>query len=351
VSAEWNPTAPPRAGEELPADRLIDYLRRNLPEVRGEIEVEQFPAGHSNLTYLVRVNGAEFVLRRPPFGTRVKGAHDMGREFHVLSKLHSSYPLAPKPVLFCDDPAVLGSPFYLMHRMKGLVIRRQLIAPLAGYSGACRALSQAMVDNLVRLHAVDLDAAGLREFGKPEGYVRRQIEGWTRRWADAQTDPLQEMDDISHWLHARMPPESGAAMIHNDYKLDNLLLDPVHPSTITGVLDWEMATVGDPLMDLGTALSYWVECSDPPEFLACAISPTANPGFLTRLEVVQRYEEQSGRAVVNPDYYYVYGLFKLAVILQQIYFRFVNGLTLDERFARLGVTIAGLARQAVRSIS
>lgn len=329
----------------------MEYLRQNLPEAAGEVSVEQFPSGHSNLTYLIRVDGAEFVLRRPPFGTRVKGAHDMGREFRVLSKLHAVYPPAPKPLLYCEDPEVLGAPFYLMQRLRGMVVRRELVPPLAGAPDACRVLSRAMVDNLARLHAVDLDAAGLRDFGKPEGYVRRQIEGWTKRWQDARTDEVPEMESVGRWLAERMPAESDAAIIHNDYKLDNMLLDPEDPSRITGVLDWEMATIGDPLMDLGTALSYWAQADDPPEFLACAISPTASPGFFTRREVVERYGEVSGRVMGDPSYYYVYGLFKLAVILQQIYYRYVHGLTRDERFARFRVTVRELARQAERSVA
>lgn len=351
MSVDRNPTAPPRAGEEIPVERLAGYLRQHLPgAATGAVTVEQFPSGHSNLTYLVRAAGEEFVLRRPPFGTRVKGAHDMGREFRVLSRLHVVYPPAPKPVLYCEDPDVLGAPFYLMQRLRGLVVRRELVPPLAGSPDACRALSQAMVDNLARLHAVDPEAAGLRDLGKPEGYVRRQVEGWTRRWEDAKTREIPAMDTAARWLAVRMPAESGAAIIHNDYKLDNLLLDPENPSRITGVLDWEMATLGDPLMDLGTSLSYWSEVGDSPEFLACAISPTANPGFFTRQEVVDRYAEISGRAVPHPDYYYVYGLFKLAVILEQIYFRFVRGLTNDRRFAQFEVTVPELARQAERAI-
>lgn len=350
MSADRNPTAPPRPGEELPVERLAAFLRNHLAGAGGEIAVEQFPSGHSNLTYLVRVDGAEYVLRRPPFGTRVKGAHDMSREFRVLSLLHEAYPPAPEPVLYCAEADVLGAPFYLMRRLTGLVVRRELVPPFAGSPDACRELSQAMVDNLARLHAVDLDASGLRSAGKPDGYVRRQIEGWTGRWRDAQTDSLPEMDAVAGWLAAHMPPESGAAIIHNDYKLDNLLLDPSSPGRIVGVLDWEMATVGDPLMDLGTALSYWTEAGDPPGFLACAISPTANPGFFTRHEVIQRYARISGREVRNPEYYYVYGLFKLAVILQQIYYRFVHGLTHDQRFAQFAITVRELARQAERTI-
>ena len=341
-----NPTAPPRTGEELDVGRLEAWLGQ------GAVTSEQFPAGHSNLTYLIGVGGREYVLRRPPFGTQVKSAHDMGREYRVLSKLHAVYPPAPRPTAYCDDPAVLGAPFYLMERLPGMVIRKQLPAPLAGSPELCRRLSFALVDNLATLHGVDLVAAGLDGFGKPQGYVRRQVEGWSKRWIDAQTEDVPSMNQTAEWLAARMPGESGAAaLIHNDYKLDNILLDLEDPARITGLLDWEMATVGDPLMDLGTALSYWIEAGDPVAFQQLRFSPTVAPGFITRREYVDRYAEKTGRVIENPVYYYTYGLFKLAVILQQIYYRYAHGHTGDERFASLGEVAKGLGRQACEAIA
>ena len=340
-----NPTAPPRPGEELDVARLSDFARSAMPDSTGPVVVEQFPSGHSNLTYLVRVGEAEFVLRRPPFGTTVKSAHDMGREFRVLSKLWAVYPPAPRPAAACDDPSVIGAPFYLMERRRGFVVRREAPPELTSSPDKCRELSRAMADNLARLHAIDWKAAGLDGFGKPDGYVRRQVEGWSRRWADAQTEALPAMDELAAWLARRMPPESGAAVIHNDYKLDNLLLDPADPARIEAVLDWEMATIGDPLMDLGTALAYWVEAGDPPEFQGSRMSPTTTAGFLTRAEFVDRYRQSSGRAVPDPAYYYVFGLFKLAVILQQIYYRYVKGATSDDRFVRFAETVRSLAAQ------
>jgi aminoglycoside phosphotransferase (APT) family kinase protein len=340
-----NPTAPPRAGEELDLARLEAWLGR------GAVTCEQFPAGHSNLTYLIHVDSKEYVLRRPPFGTQVKSAHDMGREYRVLSKLHAVYAPAPRPAAYCEDPAVLGAPFYLMERLPGTVIRKELPAALAESSDACGRLSLAMVDNLATLHGVDLEAAGLAGFGKPHGYVRRQVEGWTKRWTDAQTEDVPSMNEAAAWLAAQMPTESGVALIHNDYKLDNILLDPEDPTRITGLLDWEMATVGDPLMDLGTALSYWIEAADPIPFQHVRQSPTTAPGFITRGEFVERYRERTGRAVDNPVYYYVYGLFKLAVILQQIFYRYAHGYTKDERFAPLGEAAKGLSRQACEAMA
>ena len=340
-----NTTAPARPGEELDAVALAAFLRRQLPGLDGDVVVEQFPSGHSNLTYMVRIGTTECVLRRPPFGTQVRSAHDMGREYRVLSRLQAVYPPAPRPLVYCDDPSVIGAPFYLMERLRGLVIRKELPAALATDPGRCRELSRSLVDNLARLHSVDLEAAGLAGFGKPQGYVRRQIEGWSARWRDARTNDLPEMDRLAAWLAERMPPESGAALIHNDYKLDNVMLDPASLTTVTGVLDWEMATVGDPLMDLGTALSYWVEAADPPEFLASRLAPTAFPGFYTRREVIHRYAEVAGRDVPNPNYYLAYGLFKLAVILQQIFYRYAHGHTRDPRFAGFGDVVLALARQ------
>ena len=342
---QHNPTAPPREGEELDVARLEAWLGQ------GPVSCGQFPAGHSNLTYLISVAGKEYVLRRPPFGTRVKSAHDMGREYRVLSKLHSVYPPAPRPTVYCEDPAVIGAPFYLMERLPGIVIRKELPGPLAESPEQCRRLSLALVDNLAVLHGLDLNAAGLADFGRPEGYVRRQIEGWSQRWRDAQTEDVPAMNQAADWLAAEMPTESGAALIHNDYKLDNILLDPGNLDHITGLLDWEMATVGDPLMDLGTALSYWIEARDPAVFQQLRFSPTTAAGFITRGEFVERYVERGGRAPANPVYYYVYGLFKLAVILQQIYYRYAHGHTTDARFAPLGEVAKGLGRQACEAMA
>ena len=340
-----DPTAPPRAGEELDLRRLEAWLQQ------GPVQCEQFPSGHSNLTYLVRIAGRELVLRRPPFGTQVKSAHDMAREYRVLSQLHRVYPLAPQPTVYCEDPAVLGAPFYLMERLPGMVIRKDLPPALARSPESCRRLSLAMVDNLAALHGLDLEAAGLSDFGKPLGYVRRQIEGWTRRWMDAQTEDVAAINATARWLASKMPVESGAALIHNDYKLDNILVDTADPARLTGLLDWEMATVGDPWMDLGTALSYWIEASDPVDFQKLRMSPTIASGFITRREYVGRYEERTSRSVADPVYYYVYVLFKLAVILQQIYYRYAHGFTRDERFAALGDAAKGLGKQAGEAIA
>jgi aminoglycoside phosphotransferase (APT) family kinase protein len=350
MDTELDPTTAVRPGEELPT-ALEGYLRQHLPGASGPFAVEQFAHGHSNLTYLIRLGNAEWVLRRPPFGNQVKTAHDMGREYRVLSKLWAAYPPAPRPVLYCDDPAILDAPFYVMERRRGVVLRRQLPPGLLVDPDMARRLSIALVDNLALLHGIDYRAAGLGDLGRPEGYVTRQVTGWTERYTRARTEELPGLERVAAWLAAHLPPESGAALVHNDYKYDNLILDPVDLTRIVAVLDWEMATVGDPLMDLGTTLGYWVEAGDPPGLRQAAFGPTALPGSLTRQELAARYAGQSGRDLGNVVYFYVFGLFKIAVIIQQIYARYVRGHTGDPRFAHLNEVVAVLAEQADRAIA
>jgi aminoglycoside phosphotransferase (APT) family kinase protein len=337
-----------RPGEELPIAALEAYLTGRLPGVSGPLVVEQFPHGHSNLTYLLRRGDQEFVLRRPPFGNQVKTAHDMSREFRVLSKLSAVYPPAPRPYFYCEDESVIGAPFYVMERRRGVILRRAANSDID--PPTARALSTALIDNLALLHTLDYKAAGLGDLGKPEGYVTRQVTGWIGRYANARTDAHPEMDQIAQWLTARTPTESGAALVHNDYKYDNLVLDPRDPTQTVAVLDWEMATVGDPLMDLGTTLGYWVEAGDPEAMHASAVGPTALAGSLTRRELAARYAEKTGRDPSGLLFYYCFGLYKIAVIIQQIYTRFVRGHTRDERFGRLNERVAALARQAVLAV-
>ncbi|HVT58395.1 MAG TPA: phosphotransferase family protein [Thermoanaerobaculia bacterium] len=347
---------PVRAGEDLALAALARWLEEQLPELAGPLAVEQFPGGHSNLTYLLRAAGRELVLRRPPFGSSVKTAHDMGREFRVLSRLADHYPKAPRALAWCDDPAVLGAPFYLMERVRGIILRSP--RPPAGIElppARMRALSEAAIDGLAELHGVDFAAAGLAELGRPEGYVERQVGGWTGRWQRARTDPVPEIDDAAAWLAAHLPRAAaqggggGPAILHNDYKYDNLVFAP-DLSRIVAVLDWEMATVGDPLMDLGTTLAYWL---DREEVESCGLpaGPTALPGNLSRTEVVEHYARRSGREVGEVLFYFVFGLLKIAVIAQQIYFRYRQGLTHDERFARLLEPVRALGRTACQAIA
>ncbi len=341
-----------RTGEELDRDKLEKFLVEHVPGIETPISIEQFPSGHSNLTYLVRAGAREMVLRRPPFGSKVKTAHDMGREHRILSRLHAVYPKAPKPLAYTDDPSVLGAPFYVMERIKGLILRRNVPPGFELSPERARALSQSVIDGLAELHALDYEAAGLGDLGKPEGYVIRQVTGWTKRYHDSKTDEIEDVDTIAKWLADRMDAisaRSSAALIHNDWKYDNLVLDPNEPTRIIGVLDWEMSTIGDPLMDLGTALSYWVEPGDPDELKMFAFGPTHVPGSMSRRELVDRYAKVSGREVSDALFYFCFALFKTAVVAQQIYYRYKQGLTKDERFAMMIVGVQLLAKQAVNA--
>ncbi|MDQ3366890.1 MAG: phosphotransferase family protein [Myxococcota bacterium] len=338
-----------RAGEELELAKLTAYLDAELPP-GGMVTAEQFPGGHSNLTYLVRHGDREYVLRRPPFGSKVKSAHDMGREYTVLSKLAPVYARAPRVFAYEATGEVLGAPFYLMERRHGVILRKDLPAELAADHAQVRRVCELLVDALVELHAVDYAAAGLGDFGKPTGYIERQVTGWTERYAKSQTDDLPAVTEVAAWLAAHRPAEGPPALIHNDFKFDNVIFDPALAS-ITGVLDWEMTTIGDPLMDLGSALSYWAQASDPPAYHAMPFGPTARAGMMTRQEVAARYLERSGRTTDSLVFYYAFGLLKTAVIAQQIYYRFAKGLTQDARFAPMIFAVRLLSEQARTAIT
>jgi aminoglycoside phosphotransferase (APT) family kinase protein len=338
-----------RAGEELDLARLESFLRDHFPGSAGPLVVKQFPSGHSNLTYFVSLGEREMVLRRPPFGSKVKSAHDMGREYRVLSRLHAVYP-APRALLYCDDVSVLGAPFYLMERIHGIVLRRELPEGLRIPPETVRRLSESFIDNLAALHGLDYAAIGLQDLGKPEGYLERQVRGWIERYYGSKTHDLPEVERVSAWIKDRMPRQTGAAIIHNDYKYDNMILDANDITRIKGVLDWEMCTLGDPLADLGTAIAYWVEAGDPDELQNVHWGPTALSGSLSRNQLVQRYAVKTGRDVSRIVFYYVFALFKTAVITQQIYYRYHHGLTKDARFAALLDTTRRLLQTAERAM-
>lgn len=335
-----------RQGEEIDLSKLEPYLKGALPNLSGTLEVSQFPSGFSNLTYMLRVGDTELVLRRPPFGNQVKSAHDMNREYRILSKLHPVYPPAPKALAYCEDESVLGAPFYIMERRQGVILRQQLPKDLVLDPATVRGLCESFVDNLVVLHALDYEKCGLGDLGKPEGYVERQVRGWIGRYEKSRTEVVPAMNETADWLIRHMPDESGAALIHNDYKYDNIVLDPKDLTRIVGVLDWEMSTVGDPLMDLGTTIAYWIQEDDPPSLQHFVVGPTYLKGSFTRQEFLERYEMRSGRKVENPLYYFIYGVYKLAVIVQQIYFRYHQGFTKDERFAHLNIVVQMLGEGA-----
>jgi aminoglycoside phosphotransferase (APT) family kinase protein len=336
-----------RQGEELDVARLSAYLEQQFGP--GAVSVSQFPGGHSNLTYLVRHGDHDYVLRRPPFGSKVKSAHDMGREYNVLSHLSAVYDRAPRPYAYEPTGEVLGAPFYLMERRRGVILRKEVPPEVIDDLPRIRRICEHLVDALVDLHAVDYAAAGLGDFGKPVGYIERQVSGWTKRYVDSQTDEIPSVTEAAAWLGSHMPAEGPPALIHNDFKFDNVIFDP-GLERITGVLDWEMATVGDPLMDLGTSLSYWVEAGDPQTFYQLPFGPTAKPGMMTRLQFAERYLERSGRRADNLVFYYAFGLFKTAVVLQQIYYRWRKGNTSDARFAQLIFGVRILSEQARTAI-
>ena len=348
-----DPTRPARPGEELDPDALRRVLDRHAPELKGPLLVEQFPKGHSNLTYLLRVGGTELVLRRPPKGAKqIKAGHDMRREYTVLTRLRSVWPKVPRTLFFVpEEESPFGAQFYVMERVQGLILRGTTLPPGVSLDAAgMRAVSETVVDTLVELHAVDPAAAGLAEFGRPQGYVERQVSGWTERYARARTDDVPDMERLAGWLAAHLPPNRPGTIIHNDFKYDNVVLDPERPTEVRAVLDWEMSTLGDPLSDLGMTLAYWFEPGEAEVVGPAAFGPTALPGNLTREEIVQRYAARSSRAVDDVVFYYVLGVFKVAVIAQQIYSRYRQGLTQDERFAGLGVAVALLAQVAVRAV-
>ena len=340
-----------RKGEALDTGKVETFLRDAIPGLEGPMTVRQFPSGASNLTYLVTVGDREMVLRRPPFGTKPKSGHDMHREYTVLKALGPAYPYCPRPLAYNEDPEVMGCPFYVMERIPGIVLRRDIPASLGLAPKDVTLLSKNLVKALYALHCVDYEGIGLGDFGKPEGYVERQVSGWSRRYRAAHTPDVPDAEEVMAWLLEKMPPDTDSpSLIHNDYKFDNVVLDPDNPLKIIGVLDWEMATLGDPLMDLCGTLAYWVEAGDSEEIQLIRSVPTNAEGALTRREVVALYENLSGRSMRHYDFYYCFGLFKLAGICQQIYYRFYHGQTHDERFKVFGGVTAILERAAMRVI-
>ena len=341
-----------RQGEELDKPKLSDYIRSQVADFGNITEIKQFPGGYSNLTYFLKTDrNNEYVLRRPPFGAKhIKGGHDMGREFRVLSLLKAAgYAKIPDPLLFCEDESILDCPFYVMERVQGLILRAQTAPKMNIAEGTMRQMSEALVDNMVALHGIDIYATGLSNLGKPEGYIQRQVEGWQKRYVQSQTDEIPDMAQVYEWLAAKMPPDGPPTLIHNDYKYDNIILNANNLGEIVAVLDWEMCTVGDPLMDVGTSLSYWAEANDGT--FEKTFNFTWLPGNLSRQEFAQRYAEKSGRNVSNLLYFYVFGLFKNAVVIQQIYARWKNGFSKDERFAGLLFGVKALSLRAQQAIA
>lgn len=351
--ADARDTRPVRESERLDWERLDAYLRERLPTVpggefdaRAPLAVEQFAGGHSNLTYLLRFGEREFVMRRPPFGPVAPRAHDMAREYRILRSLHPVFPLAPRTLLLCEDQAVVGATFYVMERRRGLVVRTEEPPELEGRPAERRRASGALVDALADLHAVDVGAHGLDALGRPAGFVERQVRGWAERWKGSQTGELPEMDALAAWLAGRLPPDPARpSMVHGDYKLDNVMLDARDVGRVVGVFDWEMSALGDPLVDLGILLGYWVHTAAGGNRDTVA-TVTDREGWFTREEILERYGRRTGLDLSRVSFYEVFAVFKLAVVLQQIFFRYQRGQTDDPRFAALGPRVQWLARIA-----
>ncbi len=339
-----------REGQSINTDSLETYLRNSMQLPVSHLEVLQFPSGYSNLTYLLKFGEKELVLRMPPKGVNIKSGHDMHREFRILSGLHPIYNKVPKPYLFCDDERILGAPFYVMERLRGIIYRGHTPKKLLPDPNQMKNLSEAFVNTLVEIHSFNYNDAGFEELGRPDGYVKRQIEGWTKRYINAKTDESESLEKVYTWLNNNIPTEQRVAFIHNDFKYDNLILSQDQSLEIKGVLDWEMATLGDPLMDLGTTLGYWIQESDPDFLKENNMNITLVNGNLTRSQVVEKYSKKSNIEMKNISFYYVYGLFKIAVIIQQIYYRYKNGYTTDIRFKNLNEAVEMYGKMGLQAL-
>jgi len=338
-----------RTGEAFDLPRVEQYLRSQIEGLgEGSLQVRQFPSGASNLTYLVQIGDWEGVLRRPPFGPVPPKAHDMEREAGLLQKISPAFPLAPMPYVFCNDLSILGVPFYVMERRKGMVVNNAFPQGVTPTGELCRRISLTVVETLVQIHAVDWQAAGLSEFGHPEGFLARQVKGWIERYFRAQTDDIPQVEPLTRWLAEHVPESPAPTLIHNDFKLNNMILDSNDLTRPVAVLDWEMATVGDPLFDLAVSLTYWVTSEDPEELQTVLPAVTTLPGFINRAEFMEIYAQKSGRDLSSMHFYMTFAHFKLAVIIQQIYARWKKGQTQDERFAIFGNRVRDVIVYAAR---
>lgn len=335
---------PVRHEERFDESRLAEYLAGRLEGAEaGRLRVLQFGGGRANLTYLLRYGATEYVLRRPPLGPVAPGAHDMAREFRVLSRLWQAFPKAPRAWLLCEDETVIGAPFFVMERKEGVVVRERVPTEFGGGTDpvANRALAAVVIDTLAEFHAVDAGACGLEDLGHPPGFLARQVTGWLQRWERARHAPNPAADEVGRWLTANMPESPPPTLLHNDWRLDNMAVAADDPSTCVAVYDWDMATRGDPLCDLGTLLGSW---HDPEEIdgRTHSLMPVDAPGWMSRGEAIARYGAASGRAMGTMPWYVVFGTWKLGVVLEQIYIRYLRGQTSDPRFGSMGAGAAKL---------
>lgn len=326
---------------------LLPFLKSQIADLNdGPLELKQFAGGASNITYQLTVGGRPMILRRPPAGTKPKSGHDMGREYRVMQALHPHFP-CPRPLAYCEDESLIGAAFYVMEKLDGTILRRDFPKGSDYSPTQARTLCTNLFDAQIRLHQLDYQAIGLGDLGHPQGYVARQIKGWCERFSKVKTDDVPDCESIMAWLKTHTPPDGARpGLIHNDYRFDNVVLSAQDGLSIIGVLDWEMCTIGDPLMDLGSSLAYWVQADDPKHIQSVRMQPSNVPGMLTREEIVRHYSDKTGIEIKNPDFYYVFGLFRLGVIAQQIYYRFKLGQTKNARFQAFGMFVSVLAAVA-----
>lgn len=338
-----------RPGENFDLEKVEHYLRDHIEDIgEGTLQVRQFPSGASNLTYQLQIGDWEGVLRRPPLGPVPPKAHDMKRECSLLQKVNPVFPLAPKPYLFCDDLTIIGAPFYVMERRKGVIVNTSFPPGVTPTPELCKQISYTVIDTLVQIHAIDWQAAGLDTFGHPPGFLERQVKGWIERYHRAKTDDIPQVEPLTDWLLSHIPQSPAPTLIHNDFKLNNMMLDAEDFTRPVAVFDWEMATIGDPLFDLAISLSYWATEDDPEELKTILPTVTMFPGFVSRETFMEIYAQKSSRDLSSIDYYMIFAFFKLAVIIQQIYVRWKRGQTQDERFAVFGVRVQTLITHAAQ---
>jgi aminoglycoside phosphotransferase (APT) family kinase protein len=329
-----------REDERFDVPRLAQWLDGRLPGSDASLSVLQFGRGKANLTYLLRFETepepTEYVLRRPPLGPVAPGSHDMAREFRVLSTLWRAFPKAARAHVFCEDEDLIGAPFFIMERRHGVVVQNRIPTEFGGGSDpeSNRALSNVVVDTLAEFHEVDPSEAGLSDLGRPEGFLERQVEGWIQRWERAAHEDNQLASNLAAWLRSTRPETARSSLVHNDWRLDNMAVAADDPGTCVAVYDWDMCTRGDPLADVGTLMAVWYDEGEMPS--ALNPMPTTSPGFMNRDEAIARYAEHASVDARGLDWYVVFGTFKLAAVLQQIYIRWLRGQTRDERFAVLG---------------
>ncbi len=342
-------TIPVRSGENFDLDKVELYLHDHIEDIgEGILQVRQFPSGASNLTYLLQIGNWEGVLRRPPFGPVPPKAHDMKRECGLLQHINPVFSLAPKPYIYCDDPAILGAPFYVMERRKGVVVDKSFPPGTTPTPDLCKQISHTVIDTLVQIHAIDWQAAGLDTFGHPPGFLERQVKGWIGRYHQAKTDEIPHVESLTNWFISHIPQSPAPTLIHNDFKLNNMMLDENDLTRAVAVFDWEMTTIGDPLFDLATSLSYWATADDPEELKTILPTVTMFPGFVSRETFMELYALKSSRDLSSMDFYMVFAYFKLAVIIQQIYVRWKRGQTQDERFGAFGDRVQTLIEYAAQ---